>query len=134
MDAYNRVQALERAVGRVQNYVADLANAGVNLAQLSRPPLKDRGSFAQQAFEAMRDGSVIDGGLCRRLVRAQRARSMIEHGYVETPAGDVHRAAELVHEAAREFIGPYRTWIEAHLHACARGSWNDSSRAAAAQR
>lgn len=115
MEAYNRVQALERAVGRVQNYVADLANAGVNLTQLPLPPMKDDGSPAQQAFEAMRDGKIIDGELCRRLTRAQKARSMIEHSYVETPAGDVHRAAELVHEAAREFIGRYRTWIETHL-------------------
>ena len=115
LEAYNRVQALERALGRVQNYVADLANAGANLTQLSRPAMKHDGSSAQQAFEAMRDGKIIDSGLCRRLIRAQRARSMIEHSYVETPAGDVHRAAELVHQVAREFIGRYRTWIETHL-------------------
>ncbi len=36
IDAYNRVQAVERALGRVQNFVADLALAGVKLAQLSR--------------------------------------------------------------------------------------------------
>jgi uncharacterized protein YutE (UPF0331/DUF86 family) len=115
IEAYNRVQAVERAVGRVQNYVADLAIVGVRLAQLERPPIGGDGSPAQQAFEALRNEKVIDGGLCRRLTRAQRARAMIEHSYVETPAGDVHRAAQLVHEAARDFIGPYRAWIEAHL-------------------
>ena len=36
MEAYNRVQAVERAVGRVQNYVAELAQAGVKLAEVSR--------------------------------------------------------------------------------------------------
>ena len=36
---------------------------------------------------------------------------MIEHSYVKTPAGDVHRAAELVHRTALEFIGRYRRWI-----------------------
>lgn len=113
MEAYNRVQALERAVGRVQNYVTDLAIAGMRLAQLPRPPMSHHGSAAQQAFEALRDARVIEAGLCKRLTRAQKARSMIEHSYVETPAGDVHRAAELVHEAARDFIGRYRTWIEA---------------------
>jgi len=30
---------------------------------------------------------------------------MIEHNYVQTPAGDVHRGAELVHRAAHQFIG-----------------------------
>lgn len=115
MEAYNRVQAVERAVGRVQNYVADLAIAGVKLGQLPSPPIGEDGSAAQLAFEALRDAAVIDSGLCRRLTRAQRARSMIEHSYVQTAAGDVHRAAQLVHETARSFIAPYRVWIEAHL-------------------
>lgn len=115
MEAYNRVQALERAVGRVQNYLAVLAEAGMRLAALPRPPIGPDGSPAQQAFEALRDAEVIDGALCRRLIRAQRARSMIEHSYVQTPAGDVHRAAELVHDAAQAFLGPYRRWIDAYL-------------------
>lgn len=115
MEAYNRVQAVERAMGRVQNFVADLANAGVGLAQLSRPLVREDSSPFQQAFEALRDAKVIDGELCRRLTRAQRARSTIEHSYVQTPAGDVHRAAQLVHETARDFIGPYRAWIGAHV-------------------
>ena len=37
MDAYNRVQAVERALGCVQNYVGELAEAGVKLAALPRP-------------------------------------------------------------------------------------------------
>ncbi len=52
---------------------------------------------------------------CRRLTRAQAARTMIDHGYIETSAGRVHRAAELVCESARDFIGRYRTWIEPYL-------------------
>ncbi len=114
MEAYNRVQALERAVGRVQNFVAELADAGVKLAELPPPPKGAEGSAAR-AFEALREVGVIDGSLCRRLVRAQVARAMIEHGYLRVSAGDVHRAAELVHDAARDFIGRYRVWIEPHL-------------------
>ncbi len=68
MDAYNRVQAVERALGRVQNYVSELADAGVKLAALSRPT-NSHGSPAQWAFEAMRDARVISSGLCRRLVQ-----------------------------------------------------------------
>ncbi len=115
MDAYNRVQAVERAVGRVQNFVADLADTGASLAQLPRRPIRDDGSRAQQAFEALRDAKVINRELSRRLTRAQNARSTIEHSYVQTPAGDVHGAAVLVHESARAFIGPYREWIEPFL-------------------
>lgn len=111
LDAYNRVQAVERALGRVQNFVADLAQSGVKLAQLPRAS-DTQGSTAHQAFAALREARVIDGELCRRLTRAQDARSMIEHSYIQVPAGNVHQAAELVHDAARDFIGRYRTWIE----------------------
>lgn len=112
MEAYNRVQAVERGIGRVQNFVAELAEAGVKLAGL---PRGDTGSSAERAFEAMRDVGVIDKALCRRITRAQKARSMLEHGYLTTSAGDVHRATRLVHETAREFIRAYRGWIEPHL-------------------
>jgi uncharacterized protein YutE (UPF0331/DUF86 family) len=114
IDAYNRVQVVERALGRVQNYVADLALAGAKLARLPPPP-KARGSAAHQAFLALREAKVIDGELCRRLVRAQDARTMIEHGYIETSAGRVHAAANLIYESAGEFIGRYRGWIEPYL-------------------
>lgn len=110
MEAYNRAQAVERALGRVQNYVADLAIAGVKLAALEVSAKGDEGA-AQRAFATLREAAVIDGALCRRLVRAQKARIMVEHSYVEVPAGTVHRAAELIHQSSREFIGPYRTWI-----------------------
>ncbi len=110
MEAYNRAQAVERALGRVQNYVADLAIAGVKLANLEASAVGDE-SAAQRAFATLRDTKVIDGALCRRLTRAQKARSMVEHSYVEVPAGNVHRAAELIFGSAREFIGPYRSWI-----------------------
>src|ERR1700736_2293854 len=51
MNAYNRVQAVERSVGRVQNYVGELADAGAKLVGLPRPPMESGGSQAQQAFE-----------------------------------------------------------------------------------
>jgi hypothetical protein len=115
MDAYNRVQAVERAVGRVQNYVGEIADAGAKLAGLPTPPMESGGSQALQAFEALRDAGVIGRGLCRRLVQAQNARTRIEHSYIQTPAGDVHRAATLVRDSARDFVGSYRSWIEPYL-------------------
>jgi len=112
MKDYNQVQAVERAVGRVQNYVADLAVGG---ARLAGPSLDGEGSLPQRAFSALRDAKVIDDQLCRKLIRAQQARVMIEHSYVDTAAGDVHRATELVRESSRNFISRYRPWIEVHL-------------------
>ena len=115
MDAYNRVQAVERAVSRVQNFIAELSEDGVKLAQLPPSTGEGPGSPAQRAFESLRDAGVIGGGVCRRLIRAQNARSRIEHAYVAVPAGDVHRTATLVLATARDFIGPYRVWIAGYL-------------------
>jgi hypothetical protein len=114
MDAYNRVQAVERALGRVQNYVADLSIAGVKLADLDLSAA-DHDAMAPRAFATLKGARVIGAELCRRLIRAQKARTMIEHSYVKVPAGNAHRAAELVHESSREFIGHYRGWIEDYL-------------------
>jgi uncharacterized protein YutE (UPF0331/DUF86 family) len=113
MDAYNRAQAVERALGRVQNYVAQLSITGAKLAGLKLAKTEE--SDAAKAFGALRDAGVVSGELCRRLRRAQKARAMIEHSYVKVPAGNVHQAAELVVSSAREFIGPYRAWVEAYL-------------------
>lgn len=115
MEAYNRVQAVECGVGRVHNYIAELADTGARLLQLPPPAMRADGSRAQQAFESLRDAGVIDASLCRRLVRAQKARSAIEHSYVRVNAGEVYRATLLIHQAARDFIGPYRDWIAPHL-------------------
>lgn len=113
MDSYNRAQAVERALSRVQNYVAQLAITGTRLAGLQLPRVKE--SEAARALAALKDAGVIDGALCRRLRRAQKARTMIEHSYVKVPAGNVHQAALLIESGAREFIGRYRNWVEEYL-------------------
>lgn len=114
LGAYNRVQAVERALSRVQNFVAELSVAGVQLAHLA-PAREKHASHAARAFDALRRARVIDGPLYRRLVQAQHARSMIEHSYTRVSAGDVHRAAQLVHRSAREFVARYRRWVEPYL-------------------
>jgi len=84
-------------------------------AKRTRPGLRRAdtpGSRAEAAFEALRAAKVINASLRRRLVRAQAARSRVEHSYLGAPAGDVHRATQLVHAAARDFIAAYRPWIE----------------------
>jgi uncharacterized protein YutE (UPF0331/DUF86 family) len=113
MDSYNRAQAIERGLGRVQNYVAQLAITGAKLAGLQPPKTEE--SEAAKAFEALREAGVLNGALCRKLRRAQKARTMIEHSYVKVPAANVHQAAELIASGAREFIRPYRDWVEAYL-------------------
>jgi uncharacterized protein YutE (UPF0331/DUF86 family) len=58
---------------------------------------------------------VISAALCKRLKRAQKARSAIEHEYVALKAGRLHEAVKLVLAAAQDFIGPYGAWIAPYL-------------------
>jgi uncharacterized protein YutE (UPF0331/DUF86 family) len=110
---YNRVQALERAVTRVQNILADLAVAGVKLAGLPLPDVK--AGDAERSFEALKAAGVIGAPLCKRLRKAQRTRNLIEHDYDRVTAGRLHDVAEEVRELAREFVRPFRGWIEPML-------------------
>lgn len=114
LDAYNRAQAVERAVGRVQNFMTDLAEAGALLAELPIPD-GEHGSRAQRAFASLRAAKVIDDELCARLVDGQRERSRIEHAYLDVTAGEVHSAARLVHDIAPRFLNRYVDWIEPYL-------------------
>jgi uncharacterized protein YutE (UPF0331/DUF86 family) len=106
---YNRVQALERAVTRVQNILADLAIAGVKLGGLPLPATN--AGPADRSFEALRDGGVISAALSRRLRNAQRVRNLIEHDYDKVSAAQLHKVAEEVREVTLEFVRPFRDWV-----------------------
>jgi uncharacterized protein YutE (UPF0331/DUF86 family) len=111
--AYNRVQAVERAFSRVQNYVVELAERGCRLAELELPSTHEASSA--RAFEALKEAGVIDASLCRNLKRVQKARSDVEHEYPGMRAGRLHAAVELGLPAARGFIQAYGSWITPHL-------------------
>ncbi|MBA3865216.1 MAG: hypothetical protein H0X42_02530 [Solirubrobacterales bacterium] len=63
--------------------------------------------FDLQAFKAAFDSTTDMDSYNRAQV--------IEHSYVKVPAGHVHEAVELILSGAREFIGPYRDWVEEYL-------------------
>lgn len=113
-DAYIRVQAVERGIGRVQNFLTDLAESGALLAELPTPH-GEYGSRAQRAFTSLHAAGVIDDELCAQLIEGQRKRSRIEHMYIDVNAGEVHRAARLVHDTAQRFVPRFRDWIEPYL-------------------
>jgi uncharacterized protein YutE (UPF0331/DUF86 family) len=106
---YNRVQALERAVTRVQNILADLAIAGVKLGGVPLPATN--AGPADRSFEALKEGGVISAALSRRLRNAQRLRNLIEHDYDKVSAGQLHKVAEEVREVTLEFVRPFRDWV-----------------------
>lgn len=102
---------------------------GVRLVGLPSDPAGGEGFRATHAFDALRDAKLIDAGLCRRLARAQKGRSQIEHEYPGLRAGRVHDAAILVCETSLEFFTRFRAWIEPHLTApeMSDGSDGDST-------
>lgn len=110
---YSRVQALERAITRVQNILADLAIAGVKLGGL--PPPATNAGAADRSFEALKAAGVISAALSRRLRNAQRMRNLIEHDYDKVSAGQLHKVAEVVRGLSREFVRPFRDWVEPKL-------------------
>jgi uncharacterized protein YutE (UPF0331/DUF86 family) len=110
---YNRVQALERAVTRLQNILADLAIAGAKLGGLSLPATK--AGPADRSFEALSGEGVTSAALARRLRNAQRMRNLIEHDYEKVTAGQLHKVAEDVRVLTSEFVRPFRDWVEPQL-------------------
>lgn len=115
IDVYNQAQALERAMTRVQNMLADLAIAGVKLAGLE-PPATAQGGRADRSFAALRDAGVIDASVARRLRKAQVVRNLLEHDYEAVSAGRLHRTVEDVYELTFEFARPFRAWIDPVLY------------------
>ena len=114
---YTHVQAIERGFGRLQNYMAGMAEAGARLAELPRRSPTGRESRAQPDFEALRDAKVISRDACRRLVAAQRSRGLLEHEYIQVSATDLHAAVEQILEIAPGFLDRFSTWIEPYLTA-----------------
>lgn len=113
IEAYNRVQAVERSFARVQNYMAQLSLSGAQLAGLELPKIRE--GEAARAFEALKRAGVIDPSLCRKLKRTQKTRSEVEHDYAQVKAGSLHEAVALVAASARDFIEAYTAWITPYL-------------------
>lgn len=112
---YTRVQAIERAFGRLQSYIALMSEEGANLAGLTSRSPKEREPKSQPAFEALRDAGVIPNDLCRRLVASQKSRNLFEHDYVKAQAEDVHEAVTELLDLAPDFLDRFARWVERHL-------------------
>ncbi len=115
IDVYNQAQALERAMTRVQNMLAELAIAGVKLACLE-PPDSAHGGRADRSFAALRDAGVTDPSVARRLRKAQVVRNLLEHDYEAVSPIRLHRTVEDVYQLTFEFARPFRAWINPFLY------------------
>jgi uncharacterized protein YutE (UPF0331/DUF86 family) len=97
----------------VQNIVADLAISGAKLSGMALPEIK--AGEAERSFEALKEDGVFSASLCKRLRKAQKTRNRIEHDYDKVTAGQLHEVAEEVRALSREFLRPFRDWVEPQL-------------------
>jgi len=114
-ELYTRIQAIERALGQLQSYIAAMASDGTKLAGLPRRAPQDGELRAQPDFEALRDAGVITKDLCGRIIASQRLRNRFEHDYVKIDAEDLHEAVTKLLTIAPEFLDRFARWVEPHL-------------------
>ena len=112
---YAPVQAIERGFGRLQNYMAAMAEDGARLAGLPRRRPRPGESRTAPDFEALRDAGVISKELCRKLIAAQKSRSLLEHAYIGISPTELHAAIAQLLEVAPQFLSGFSEWIERYL-------------------
>lgn len=58
---------------------------------------------------------MISKEACRKLVAAQKSRSLFEHGYIAVSPDDFHAAVAQVLNIAPQFLDHFSAWIEPYL-------------------
>ena len=115
MDAYNRVQAVERALGRVQNYVGELADAGVKLAGLAETGghawVGDADRVRGDARRQDHQREALPAGWSRRRTRGHASSTATSR---RPPATCIARRSSCGTRLATS-SGSYRDWIEPYL-------------------
>lgn len=112
---YGQVLVLERAFGRIQNHIADLARDGALLAGVPLRQPKDNEPKAQPAWEALRDAGVIGADMTKRFVARQKIRASLEHQYAQVSPGRLYRVAGELLDDAPPFADLYAAWITPFL-------------------
>lgn len=111
LHAYNCAQAVTQAFTTVQNYVAELAASGAELAGLRGKA----GPNTVRDLGLLRDHRIISATLCQRLSDAQNIRNAVQHSYPELGADDLHEAVLALHNALSSFVAKFSRWIEPYL-------------------
>jgi uncharacterized protein YutE (UPF0331/DUF86 family) len=104
----NHVRAVERGVEQLCNYIAELAEFGLELAELRGR--RDEESVRRDLDSLGRAG-VLSGELTRRLQRLRELRRILFREDTSATAERVHEAALLVTANLPAFYEAYRSWI-----------------------
>jgi uncharacterized protein YutE (UPF0331/DUF86 family) len=103
-----RVYAVERPLELLENYVVELAAAGIELAGLRGPGEPASGIRDLRHLQAE---GVVSRRRCDRLVRLHEIRNMLVHEYPDLRARTVHEAAGLLVVELPGFLRDYGAWL-----------------------
>lgn len=108
-DELARLYSVERPFELLDNYVVELAAAGLVAAGTLAPG--EEPSSGIEALRKLHDEGVISRQRCKRLEQIHRARSALQHRY---PDMQTHALHEAVHAIAAElpgFLADYARWL-----------------------
>lgn len=104
-----RAYAVERPFELLDNYVIELAGAGLVEAGVYEPGSAPSSGIA--ILRDLRDAGVISAERCTRLERIHRVRSELQHAYPGIRAHSVHEAAHLLVAELPGFVRDYQGWL-----------------------
>lgn len=108
-DELIRAYAVERPFELLDNYVIELAAAGLVEALVYQPGSVPSSGIA--VLRALRDAGVISAERCTRLERIHRVRSELQHAYPDVRAHAVHEAAHLLVVELPGLVRDYQGWL-----------------------
>lgn len=108
-DELVRAYAVERPFELLDNYVIELAVAGLVEARIYQPGSAPSSGIA--VLRAVRDVGVISAERCTRLERIHRVRTDVQHAYPDVRAHAVHEAAHLLVVELPGFVRDYQGWL-----------------------
>lgn len=106
----NRVNAVERGVDRLYNYMAELIAFGLELAG-ERVPTDDVN--AARDLRELRRQKVFSRDRTESLQRLRELRRLMVHEYPQATADQIHEAAQLIVAILPAFTHAYVRWVKA---------------------
>lgn len=105
----SRAYAVERPFELLENYIIELARAGLEAAQV----VDDAdGMSGRQVLRALADEDVISKSLRDRLIEIHDLRNQLAHEYPDVNAQKLYDAASAFQPLVQQFIRAYLKWLD----------------------
>jgi uncharacterized protein YutE (UPF0331/DUF86 family) len=102
-----RAYTVERPFELLENYVIELARAGLEEAKVTADEMTGR-----QALRALADQQVISNALRDRLIEIHDLRNQLAHDYPDIKAQKLYEAACALEALLQEFMRRYLRWLD----------------------